>query len=124
MAEDFHTEIQFELPRGYQDDEGNLHRRGVMRMANAGDEIKPQADPRVRQNEAFLMVILLSRVITKLGEVPVINTGLVERLPASDFAYLQDLYYRFNRDGANTINIQCPSCGHEFDVDLGPPGES
>jgi hypothetical protein len=124
MSEEFRTEIEFRLPRGFIGEDGTLHREGVMRTANAADEILPQADPRVRQNEAYLMVILLARVITRLGALTHITTNVVERLSARDFAYLQELYYRFNREGANSVHVQCPHCEREFDVELTPPGES
>ena len=92
----FQTEIDFELPRGYVDDAGTLHRRGMMRLATAADEILPLRDPRVQQNEAYLAVIVLARVITRLGTLPEISTGIIEGLYASDLAHLQRLYERFN----------------------------
>jgi hypothetical protein len=92
----FQTEIEFELPKGYVDESGTLHRRGTMRLATAADEILPLRDPRVQQNEAYLAVIVLSRVITRLGTLPDIHTGIIEGLYASDLAYLQRLYDRFN----------------------------
>ncbi|HZR83921.1 MAG TPA: hypothetical protein VFD92_22690 [Candidatus Binatia bacterium] len=92
----FQTEVEFELPKGYVDDTGTLHRRGTMRLATAADEILPLRDPRVQQNEAYLAVIVLARVITKLGSLPDIHTGVVEGLYASDLAYLQRLYEKLN----------------------------
>ena len=79
------TEFEFSLPRGYVDREGTLHREGVMRLANARDEILPLQDPRVQRNEAYHIVILLSRVITRLGEVRDVNPGVIEGLFASGF---------------------------------------
>jgi len=92
----FQTEIEFELPKGYVDENGELHRRGVMRLATAADEILPLRDPRVQQNEAYLAVIVLARVITRLGTLTDIHTGVIENLYASDLGYLQRLYERFN----------------------------
>lgn len=92
----FQTEIEFELPKGYVDDTGTLHRRGTMRLATAADEILPLRDPRVQQNEAYLTVIVLARVITRLGSLPDVHAGVIEGLYASDLAYLQRLYDRFN----------------------------
>ena len=94
----FQTEIEFELPKGYVDDDGNLHRNGTMRLATAADEILPLRDPRVRENEAYLAVIVLSRVITRLGGLEDLHTGVIEKLFASDLAYLQRLYEEFNSD--------------------------
>jgi hypothetical protein len=91
----FQTEVEFELPKGYLDEMGTLHRHGTMRLATAADEILPLRDPRVQQNEAYFVVIVLARVITRLGSVD-INTGVIEGLYASDFAYLQRLYDRLN----------------------------
>lgn len=92
----FQTEIEFELPKGYVDESGNLHRRGTMRLATAADEILPLRDPRVQQNEAYLAVIVLARVVTNLGTLADIHTGVIENLYASDLAYLQRLYEKFN----------------------------
>ena len=92
----FQTEIEFELPKGYLDEDGTLHRRGTMRLATAADEILPLRDPRVQQNEAYLAVIVLARVITRLGSLSDVHTGVIEGLYASDLAYLQRLYETFN----------------------------
>lgn len=93
----FQTEFEFTLPCGYLDEDGTLHRDGVMRRATAADEILPLKDPRVQKNEAYLIVILLSRVITRLGSVPAINPKVIENLFATDLAYLQNLYNAINR---------------------------
>jgi hypothetical protein len=92
----FQTEIEFELPKGYVDEAGTLHRRGTMRLATAADEILPLRDPRVQQNEAYLAVIVLARVVTRLGALGEIHTGVIENMYASDLAYLQRLYEKFN----------------------------
>ena len=94
----FQTEVEFTLPKGYLDATGILHRRGVMRLATAADEILPLRDPRVQQNQAYLAVIVLARVITTLGDLPSIDTKVIEGLFASDLDYLQRLYERINSD--------------------------
>jgi len=118
------TEFEFTLPRGYVDGEGNLHRQGTMRMATAMDEIVPLRDLRVKANQAYLAVILLSRVITRLGSLREINTGIIENMFSADFAYLQDFYRRINENGTSKISITCPECSKAIEVDLGHPGES
>ena len=120
------TEFSFVLPRGYVDEQGAVHREGLMRLATARDEISPMRDPRVRENEAYLTVILLSRVITRLGTLPQINPGIVEGMFASDLAFLQDLYRRVNQDGTSQAAVTCPACRHEFTVEIGggSPGGS
>lgn len=92
----FQTEIEFTLPKGYLDATGILHRRGVMRLATAADEILPLRDPRVQQNPAYLAIIVLARVITKLGDLPSVDTRVIEGLYASDLDYLQRTYERIN----------------------------
>ena len=92
----FQTEVEFTLPKGYLDATGVLHRQGVMRLATAADEILPLRDPRVQQNEAYLAVIVLARVITRMGDVPQVDTRVIEGLYASDFDFLQRLYERVN----------------------------
>jgi hypothetical protein len=112
------TEFSFVLPRGYVDDAGTVHRAGVMRLATAKDEIVPQRDPRVRQNESYLTVLLLARVITRLGSLGSITPGVVENMFASDLAFLQDLYRRINQDGTTELSVTCPSCKSDVTVDL------
>jgi hypothetical protein len=116
------TEFAFVLPRGYVDDDGNVHREGTMRLATARDEILPQRDPRVRENEAYLTVILLSRVIVRLGTVSQVTPATVEGLFASDLAFLQDLYRRVNGEGHTQVAVTCPSCKHGFAVDVSGTG--
>src|ERR1700731_4925200 len=113
------TEFRFTLPRGYVDGDGRVHREGVMRLATARDEIAPQRDPRVRENEAYLTVILLSRVIVRLGSVGLITPATIEGLFASDLAFLQDLYRRVNSEGSTHVAITCPACQNECAVDVG-----
>lgn len=113
----FQTEYEFTLPLGYVDAEGGLHREGVMRLATAADEILPLKDPRVQNNEAYLTVILLSRVVARLGSVAQVTPKVVEGLFAADLAYLQDLYNRINRTGRAAIDATCAQCGHKFAVE-------
>ena len=113
-----HTEYAFVLPRGYVDGTGVVHRDGVMRLATAKDEIIPQRDPRVRENESYLTILLLSRVVTKLGSLGQVHTGVIEGLFASDLAFLQDLYRRVNQEGTSQAAVTCPSCQHEFTVEM------
>ncbi len=120
------TEFAFVLPRGYVDSAGTVHRDGTMRLATAKDEIIPQRDPRVRENEAYLTVLLLSRVVTRLGALSEVHPGIVENLFASDLAFLQDLYRRVNQEGTSQVAVQCPACQHDFTIDMGAdaPGGS
>lgn len=92
----FATEVDFTLPKGYLDADGVLHTDGVMRLATAADEILPLKDPRVQANPAYLTIIVLARVVTRLGSLPDVNTKVVEGLFASDLDYLQGLYERLN----------------------------
>ena len=111
------TEYSFTLPIGYQDESGTLHREGVMRLATAADEILPLKDPRVQTNQAYLIIILLSRVITRLGAVDPINPKVIEGLYAADLGYLQELYNRINLYGKSAMQVVCPKCAHEFEVE-------
>jgi hypothetical protein len=112
------TEIEFELPKGYVDRDGDLHRSGVMRLATAADEIYPLKDPRVRGWPAYLIVILLARVITRLGRLTDINPGVIEALFAEDLAYLQDLYNRVNGLTPRTVTVICPYCERAHDAEV------
>jgi hypothetical protein len=111
------TEFEFNLPKGYIDKDGNLHRQGIMRLANAKDEISPLQDPRVQRNQAYLVVILLSRVVTRLGDLTDINPGVIENLFSADLSYLQDLYSRINANGHSRVQVSCPECEHNFELD-------
>ncbi|GBF72266.1 hypothetical protein PA598K_00505 [Paenibacillus sp. 598K] len=122
----FRTEYEFELPRGYVDENGNLHRRGVMRLATAADEILPMRDPRVQQNPGYLTIILLARVITKLGDLRAVDTKTIEKLFTADLAFLQNFYREINETEQLTVKAICPKCDHEHEVDvsfLQPAGE-
>ncbi|MGW7510144.1 hypothetical protein [Streptomyces massasporeus] len=116
------TEVDFELPKGYVDDAGNLHRRGVMRLATAADEIYPLKDPRVQGWPAYLIVVLLSRVVTKLGAVEEVTPGVIEGLYSEDLAHLQDLYNRINGLAPVTVAVTCPHCGEEHEAEVSPLG--
>jgi hypothetical protein len=118
------TEFDFELPKGYVDADGNLHRKGVMRLATAADEIYPLKDPRVQNWPAYLIVILLSRVVTRLDGLAEINAGIIEGLFSEDLSFLQDLYNRVNGLARQTITTECPNCGHQQDVEVPPLGGS
>ena len=120
------TDYPFVLPRGYVDERGIAHREGVMRLATARDEIGAQSDPRARQNPAYLTVLLLARTVTTLGHVSPVDEFVIENLFASDLAFLRDLYRRINAEGHTEADVTCPSCGHEFAVDVAgdAPGES
>ncbi len=112
------TEYEFELPKGYVDQNGDGHRRGTMRLATAADEILPMRDPRVQQNASYLTIILLSRVVTRLGTLSVVNTRVIENLFTMDLAYLQDMYQRINLSEMPSYKVTCPHCQQEFEVPL------
>lgn len=120
------TEFAFALPRGYVDAAGIVHREGTMRLATARDELVPLRDDRVRENPAYLSVVLLGRVVTRLGTVTDVHAGIVEDMFASDLAFLQDLYRRVNSEGHTRAGVRCPACEHDFTVDIagGRLGES
>ena len=113
--EEFATEFEFDLPKGYIDSAGTLHNHGVMRLATAADEILPLRDPRVVQNPGYLTIILLARVITSLGTLPKIDPRVIERLFSSDLAFLQNMYQRINAPEPVTETCVCPECGHKFE---------
>lgn len=112
------TEVAFTLPRGYVDANGGVHREGAMRLATARDEIEPLRSPEVRENHAYLSVLLLARSVTRIGQVTEITPQLIEGLFAADFDHLQRLYERLNSDGDAIGIVSCPSCEHRFEVDL------
>ena len=114
----FTTEVEFELPKGYVDATGTLHRGGIMRLATAADEIYPLKDPRVRSWPAYLIVLLLSRVVTRLGEVTEVTPAVIEGLFAEDLAHLQELYNRINGLAPTLVPTQCPSCGHQHEAEV------
>src|SRR5439155_6949148 len=107
------TEFEFTLPCGFLDEDGTLHREGIMRRATAADEILPLKDPRVVKNPAYLVIILLARVVTRLGSIEQINPKVIENLFATDLAYLQKLYNDINRL-EEAEPIVCPHCQQEF----------
>jgi hypothetical protein len=116
------TEFEFELPMGYVDKEGNLHKKGTMRLATAMDEITILNDMRVQSNEAYIVIVLLARVITGLGTLRSINTNVIENLFAADLTFLQEFYRQINDNGNTVREFNCPHCGKPFEVDLATLG--
>jgi hypothetical protein len=120
----FITEHDFELPNGYVDKTGSLHRSGTMRLATAADEILPMKDPRVQSLPAYLIVILLSRVIVRLGTVSQINPSVIEALFSEDLAFLQEMYNRINGLARRRQPVRCPKCSESFEFEGARPGGS
>lgn len=118
MSDVLQTTFPFTLPQGYVDDEGAMHREGVMRLATVADELKPEADPRVQSNESYLTVLLLARVVTELGTLSDVTPHVIESLFVADLAYLQDLYERINTRDDETIAAVCPECGEDITVEV------
>lgn len=118
----FQTEVDFTLPLGLVDADGTLHREGTMRRATAADEILPLRDERVRNNPAYLVVILLARVITRLGGVGQVTPKTIESLFAADLAYLQELYNQLNSPAEGRAPVVCPHCRQSFVPELASPG--
>jgi len=115
----FKTQFPFRLPRGYVDEHGEVHSDGVMRVATARDEILPLQDYRVQSNRAYLVIVLLSRVIVKIGEDPHISVDMIENLFSTDLAYLQEFYRKINEEGGTPKHhVTCPKCQHAMDVDM------
>jgi hypothetical protein len=115
-------EFEFTLPKGYVDESGAIHRKGIMRLSTALDEIAPLRDMRVRSNQAYLTIAILARVVTKLGDVSEINSEVIEKLFTADLAYLQDFYRKINSDGASELSVTCPNCSTTFQVETSATG--
>ena len=118
------TEFPFVLPHGYVGQDGARHREGMMRLSTAYDEIAPLKDPRVQSNPGYLVIILLSRVITKLGSLEFINPKVIENLFSGDLVFLQDFYRRINENGHSRLLVSCPHCQGDFEVETAPLGEA
>jgi hypothetical protein len=116
------TQFEFTLPRGFVDGEGTVHKKGIMRLATAMDEIAPLRDVRVSANQAYLTIILLARVVVKLGTLSQINTAVIENLFAADMAYLQAFYRQINEEGTTIVRRRCPACQTEIEIDLADLG--
>jgi hypothetical protein len=112
------TEFAFTLPYGFVDERGDRHQHGVMRLATALDEIEPLSDPRVQENQAYVSILVLSRVITRLDGIAAVTPAVIERLFSADFNYLQELYIRVNDAGTSMVETACPACGTRFALDV------
>jgi hypothetical protein len=87
------TSYDFTLPRGYLDDSGRLHKTGTMRLATARDELAPLRDPTVTgPDDPRLTILVLTRVVERLGDLELVTSHDIEGLFAVDLAYLQDFY--------------------------------
>lgn len=113
-------EIEFSLPHGYEDGNGHIHRQGAMRLATALDEIEPLQDPRVQANEAYLVILLLSRVVTRLGDMNSVTPQVIEALYVADLAYLQEVYQRLNAAESIVVGAVCPNCSTQFQLQVAP----
>jgi hypothetical protein len=118
MGNDMETVFDFTLPKGYVDASGEVHRKGKMRLATAGDEISATRDPRVVANPAFLTVVVLSKVITQLEGVEMVTATTIEKLFTADLAFLQDMYQKINDIEIPKMTVVCPECGKSFEVAL------
>jgi len=114
----FMTEHEFELPKGYVDNEGNLHRQGTMRLSTGADEILSMKDPRVQSLPAYLIIIVLSRVVIKLGTLQPINPAVIERLFSEDLAFLQQMYNRINALVVQKHSVLSPKCNTHFENEV------
>lgn len=117
------TEFNFTLPRGLIDDQGTVHRQGTMRLATAKDEISVQGDRSSQDNQAYRSLLMLSHVITRLGELPLVTQQTLEGLFVRDIAYLREFYNQINQQGSAFISVQCPQCSNEFETELMLSGE-
>lgn len=114
----FQTEFDFQLPKGYIDQDGILHKNGKMRLATAADEILPLKDPKIQQNPSYLSIVLLSRVIVSLGTLETIDIKVIEGLYTADLAFLQDMYQKINDSGSPKMKVTCSHCGESFEVPI------
>jgi hypothetical protein len=119
----FQTEFSFQLPKGFLDDQGNLHRNGKMRLATAKDEMVCLQDPRVQADPIHGALVMLAQVITQLGDLQQITPEQIGNLYRPDFQYLKTFYEQIHQDGKAQLTVQCPNCQHGFSVELSPSGE-
>lgn len=117
------TEVSFTLPRGYVAGDGSVHQQGTMRVATALDEVESVAHPRVQDNEAYLPIVLLSRVVTRLGSLNTVTPQVVEGLFAADLAYLEDVYIQLNSYDGVVVQTRCPHCNGEYSLRIVPSPE-
>jgi hypothetical protein len=118
------TQFSFTLPRGLVDRNGVAHQQGVMRLATARDELVAQKHRHVQAYPEYLMLVLLSQVITQLGSLEVVSPDDLENLFTQDLAYLREFYNRINQSGTAQLPVQCPQCSHQFETELVLSGES
>lgn len=108
-------EFAFKLPKGYRDEAGVVHREGTMRLATAADEIFPMKDVRVKENPEYASVLILARVIVKLGTLDEVNAMIIENLYTADINFLQNMYQTINEMEDPMISIRCPHCQKTFE---------
>jgi len=118
------TKFDFTLPRGYLAPTGELHKIVQIRLATARDEVESLQDPRVQNNEAYLPIVLLSRVVTRLGTIDLVTPQIIENLFATDFAYLEDLYEQLNTHERVVVGAVCPNCNTQFQLQTAPIGDA
>ena len=112
------TVYEFELPKGIVDEKGQVHKKGKMRLATAGDEISATRDPRVLANPSFLTIAVLSKVLTEIEGMEIISATQIEQFFTADLAFLQDMYQRINDIEPPAMQVVCPECGKTFETPL------
>jgi hypothetical protein len=120
ISESIIVNYDFILPKGLVDANGQVHRRGRMRLVTAKDEIVVQNDQRTREIPGYAVILLLARVVVQLGELSIITPETLENLFSSDLVYLKTFFERINQQRMPALAVQCPQCRHDFQVNLSP----
>ena len=111
-------EVEFTLPLGYMDGEGMLIRHGKMRPSTAYDELVVQDHEKNQFNKRYRDILILSQVITELGDIKLITPELIEEFFEMDFIYLQMLYKELNSSAEKKAEVRCPACGNIDEIEM------
>ena len=109
------TEYTFELPKGYVDKDGTLHREVVLREITGADQ-EAMLNPSLRNNPAKMLTALLARVIIRIGtlEKKKIDTSVTAGMFKSDRDFLISKLKEIDSGPDMEIDVECPDCGRKF----------
>ena len=108
-------EINFELPKGYRDKKGEIHKIGKIRLPKGLD--REVLDPIARKNIGEATTLMLTRCVESFEGVNV-NNDVIRGLSIKDREYLAGLL-KDNIFGVKfEIDIICDTCGTEFKASL------
>lgn len=91
-------QIEFDLPHGYVDKKGKLHKSGTMRVSTQDDEVLIKQHGKYKLDHSYAKIAILAKVVTKLGTLKQVTPEIIADLYADDLRFLKALYEELNKE--------------------------